>query len=140
MLQDAFVADVATDGFQWKIDEMVERVNTLKQNDLYYYHEAISELDGAWVVANGKRKLMFATYSYLGLLQHPDIIKAAREALERYGTGTHGVRLLGGTLDIHVELEETIARFHGRDAALPSPAAMSRTLRPSRPWLAKVTG
>ena len=118
MLQDAFVTDVATDGFQWKIDEMVERVATLKRSDLYYYQQTISELDGAWVVSDGKRKLMFATYSYLGLLQHPDIIRAAREALERYGTGTHGVRLLGGTLDIHIELEETIARFHGRDAAI----------------------
>ena len=118
MLQDTFVADVATDGFQWKIDEMVERVHSLKRSDVYYYQQTISELDGAWVVSDGKRKLMFATYSYLGLLQHPDIIRAAREALERYGTGTHGVRLLGGTLDIHIELEETIARFHGRDAAI----------------------
>ncbi|RME81529.1 MAG: pyridoxal phosphate-dependent aminotransferase family protein, partial [Caldilineae bacterium] len=106
------------DGLQWKIDELVERVEWAKSIDAYYYQQAISELDGAWVVADGQRKLMFATYSYLGLLQHPEIERAAKEAIDKYGTGTHGVRLLGGTLDLHLELEKTIARFHGRDDAI----------------------
>ena len=106
------------DGFQWKIDEMVARVDEAKANRTYYYQQAVHELDGAWVVTEEGRKLMFATYSYLGLLGHPDINRAAEEAIRRYGTGTHGVRLLGGTLDIHLELEKTIARFHGRDDAI----------------------
>jgi hypothetical protein len=106
------------DGFQWKIDEMVARVDDAKAKQTYYYQQAVHELDGAWVVTEEGRKLMFATYSYLGLLGHPYINQAAQEAIERYGTGTHGVRLLGGTLDIHLELEKTIARFHGRDDAI----------------------
>ncbi len=106
------------DGFQWKIDEMVARVDDAKANETYYYQQAVRELDGAWVLTEEGRKLMFATYSYLGLLGHPDINRAAQEAIERYGTGTHGVRLLGGTLDIHLELEKTIARFHGREDAI----------------------
>jgi len=61
---------------------------------------------------------MFATYSYLGLLQHPYIEEASKAAIDKYGTGTHGVRLLGGTLDIHLQLEEKIAQFHHRDAAI----------------------
>ncbi len=106
------------DGFQWKIDEMVARVDDAKANRTYYYQQAVHKLDGAWVITDEGRKLMFATYSYLGLLGHPDINRAAKEAVDRYGTGTHGVRLLGGTLDLHLELEQTIARFHNRDGAI----------------------
>jgi len=106
------------DGLQWKIDEVVDRINWAKGEDFYYYQQAVHEIDGPWVETDEGRKLMFATYSYLGLMQHPYIEQASIDAIKRYGTGTHGVRLLGGTLDIHVELEETIARFHGRDAAI----------------------
>ncbi len=107
-----------SDGLQWKIDEMLGRVQDAKSKQAYYYQQAIREIDGAWVETEDGRKLMFATYSYLGLLKHPYIDQAAKEAIDRYGTGTHGVRLLGGTLDLHLELEKTIARFHGRDDAI----------------------
>jgi len=106
------------DGLQWKIDEILDRVQWAKDMDAYYYQQATSEIDGAWVVVDGKRKLMFATYSYLGLLQHPYINNASKAAIDKYGTGTHGVRLLGGTLDIHLELEQKIADFFHRDAAI----------------------
>ncbi|NUQ38161.1 MAG: pyridoxal phosphate-dependent aminotransferase family protein [Caldilineales bacterium] len=112
------ISSPVRDGLQWKIDEMVQRIEWSKTLDAYYYQQAIDTIDGAWVETDGKRKLMFATYSYLGLLQHPDIAQAAKEAIDRYGVGTHGVRLLGGTLDLHIALEETIARFHGRSAAI----------------------
>ena len=49
---------------------------------------------------------MYASYSYLGLVGHPRINAAAKEAIDRYGTGTHGVRTLAGTLTVHTELEE----------------------------------
>jgi glycine C-acetyltransferase len=106
------------DSFQERIDEVLERIAWSKSLHAYYYQQPVEALDGAWVIVGGQRKLMFATYSYLGLLQHPDIIRAAQEATARYGAGTHGVRLLGGTLDLHLELEATIARFHGREAAI----------------------
>ena len=106
------------DGFQWKIDEIIDRVQWAKDLDAYYYQQAVSETDGAWVVVGGQRKLMFATYSYLGLLGHPYIEQASKAAIDRYGTGTHGVRLLGGTLDIHIELEQKIAQFFHRDDAI----------------------
>ncbi len=110
--------DRPRDGLQWKIDETLERVAWAKGLDAYYYQQPVSRLEGAWVEVNGQRKLMFATYSYLGLLQHPYIQQASIAAVERYGAGTHGVRLLGGTLDLHLELEEAIARFHGRHGAI----------------------
>ena len=86
---------------------------------VYHFEEPIEALEGQWVrTASGRRKLMFATYSYLGLLGHPRIGAAAMEAVQRYGTGTHGVRLNGGTLDLHKRLEDRIAKFLGREDAI----------------------
>jgi 8-amino-7-oxononanoate synthase len=61
---------------------------------------------------------MFGSNNYLGLATDPRLIRAAAEAVERYGVGTAGSRLLNGTLDVHVALEARLARFHGREAAL----------------------
>jgi glycine C-acetyltransferase len=61
---------------------------------------------------------MYASYSYLGLIGHPRINKAARDAIDRFGTGTNGVRSLAGTLTLHAELEERIAEFKHAEAAI----------------------
>ena len=103
---------------QKRIDEMNQRVAEIQRKGLYFYLQPISELDGAWVTVNGRRMLLFAGYGYLGLLGHPKITAAAQEALARYGTGTHGVRILAGTLPLHEELEQTIARFKKTEAAI----------------------
>jgi len=101
-----------------RIEEMNRRVADLRGSGLYFYLQPISELDGAWVTVNGRRMLLFAGYSYLGLLGHPKITAAAQEAQACYGTGTHGVRILAGTLPLHDELEQTIAHFKGAEAAI----------------------
>jgi glycine C-acetyltransferase len=62
--------------------------------------------------------IMLGGYSYLGLIKHPKIDQAAIQAVERYGTGTYGVRLLAGTLDLHMELERKIAEFKGTASAV----------------------
>ena len=103
---------------QRRIDAMNQRVAETQRAGLYFYLQPLEELDGAWVTTGGRRMLNFASYSYLGLLGHPKIGAAAEEALARYGTGTHGVRLLAGTLPLHGELEGTIARFKGAEAAI----------------------
>ena len=103
---------------QRRIDAMNQRVAETQRAGLYFYLQPLEELDGAWVTTGGRRMLNFASYSYLGLLGHPKIGTAAEEALARYGTGTHGVRLLAGTLPLHGELEGTIARFKGAEAAI----------------------
>ncbi len=102
----------------WRIAEVVKRVEWGKEEGLYYYLQPVERIDGARVWVDGKPKLMFATYSYLGLLNHPKINQAAHAAIEQFGTGTHGVRLLGGTLTLHRELEERIAHFKGTDDAI----------------------
>lgn len=67
--------------------------------------------------ALGQDVIMFSSYSYVGLIGHPRLARAVNEAVERYGTSTGGVRLLTGTLDLHLELEAELARFLGVEAA-----------------------
>jgi glycine C-acetyltransferase len=102
-----------------RINALVERVTALKAEDLYYYNQPVAELrGGARVVVNGREMGMYASYSYLGLVGHPRINAAARNAIDKYGTGTHGVRTLAGSLSLHKELEEIIAEFKGTEAAI----------------------
>ncbi|KAK8725616.1 hypothetical protein OTU49_010648 [Cherax quadricarinatus] len=72
------------------------------------------------IAVQGKESglLNFCSNNYLGLSSHPEVIKAGKEALEKYGAGLSSVRFICGTQDIHLELEEKIARFHGRDDAI----------------------
>ena len=95
-----------------------ERYYDAIAKDKYFYHQVITSQNGAWVEINGKKMLMLASYGYLDLLRHPKVDQAAQAALEEFGTGTHGVRLLAGTTKLHKELEETIARFKDTDDAM----------------------
>src|SRR4030042_6376219 len=82
-----------------------------------YFREIESDQDTV-VKISGKDVLMFGSNSYLGLTNHPKIKEAAKEAISKYGTGWAGSRFLNGTLDIHVQLEEKLARFMRKEAAL----------------------
>jgi glycine C-acetyltransferase len=107
------------DAISERIAAMNARVSSVRAANMYFYNQPISELHGgARVLVNGREMGMFASYSYLGLVGHPRINKAAQEAVEKYGTGTHGVRSLAGSLTIHRELEETIAAFKNAEAAV----------------------
>jgi len=103
---------------QERIDGMNRRVAEAQQAGLYFYLQPLEELDGPWLTVSKQRMLMFASYSYLNLLGHPKIEAAARDALLLYGTGTHGVRILAGTLPLHEDLEWAVARFKGTEAAM----------------------
>jgi 8-amino-7-oxononanoate synthase len=107
------------DAIMRRVGAMNERLQATRQAGLYYYNQPVSELHGgAKVIVNGREMGMYASYSYLGLIGHPRINAAAKAAVDRYGTGTHGVRTLAGTLSIHQELEETIADFKHTEAAV----------------------
>jgi glycine C-acetyltransferase len=106
------------DSIRKRIAEFNRRYVEVKAAGLYFYLQPLGALEGAWVACNGRRMLNFASYSYLGLLGHPWIGRTAREAVEHYGTGTHGVRILAGSLPLHTELEQTIARFKQSDDAI----------------------
>lgn len=112
-------ADNLKDGLHTRIRALTNRVQRLRDDNMYFYNMPVSELDSSVdVMVGSRRMLMFASYGYLGLLGHPRINAAAGAALEQYGTGTHGVRLLAGTLDLHHELEQTIAEFTDTESAV----------------------
>ena len=93
-------------------------VAEVRAKNLYPYFRVIESGQDTEVKMNGKRMLMFGSNSYLGLTSHPDIKEAAKRAIEKYGSGCAGSRFLNGTLDIHIELEERLAKFTGKEAAV----------------------
>ncbi len=85
---------------------------------LYPYFRVIESDQDTEVMINGKKVLMFGSNSYLGLTCHPKVKEAAKNAIDKYGTGCAGSRFLNGNLDIHMELEERLARLVNKEAAL----------------------
>src|SRR3989304_341306 len=85
---------------------------------LYPYFHPLSSGQDTGVVIDGKPMIMIGSNNYLGLTSHPEVKKAAIKAVEKYGSGCSGSRFLNGTLDLHVELEERLARFVKKEAAL----------------------
>lgn len=84
----------------------------------YPYFRIIDSEQDTEVTCNGKRMLMMGSNSYLGLTNHPRVIEAAKKATDKYGTGCAGSRFLNGTLDIHIELEDELAKLVGKEASL----------------------
>lgn len=90
----------------------------VKALGVYPYFRAIESEQDTEVRMHGKRVLMFGSNSYLGLTNHPKIKEASIEAIKKYGTGCAGSPFLNGTLDIHIELEEKLADFVGKEKAI----------------------
>ncbi len=91
-----------------------------KAKDLgfYPYFRPIESDQDTIVTINGKPVLMFGSNSYLGLTNHPKLKEASIKAIEKYGTGCAGSRFLNGTLDIHIELEQRLAKLVHKESAL----------------------
>lgn len=90
----------------------------VKAADLYPYFRAIERNDGTRAIMNGREVIMAGSNNYLGLLSDERVRQAAEEAIHKYGTGCTGSRFLNGTLDLHIQLEERLARFMGREACV----------------------
>jgi glycine C-acetyltransferase len=97
---------------------MNQRIRSLKERKLYFFEPEIEAHDGAWVVIGGRRMLMLGSYEYLGLLHHPRLRAAAVQAIDTFGTGHHGVRLLCGTTTLHRRLERKLASFMRAEEAI----------------------
>ena len=95
-----------------------DRPQMIKKAGIYPYYHPIESGQDAEVLINGKKILMFGSNSYLGLTNHPKLIEAAKEALNKYGTGASGSRLMNGNLDLHEELEASLAEFTGKPASV----------------------
>ncbi len=85
---------------------------------MYPYFRVIESAQDPEVIINGKKMIMVGSNNYLGLTNHPKVKEAALEAVRKYGSGCAGSRFLNGTLDIHVKLEEKLAKFIRKEAAL----------------------
>jgi 8-amino-7-oxononanoate synthase len=97
------------------------RPSDLQAAGLYMYFEVFGEREGCGPgeVRMGKRKvLMFGSNDYLDLINHPKVKEAASTAIRKYGSGCSGSRLLNGTLDVHVKLEEELAAFVHKESAI----------------------
>jgi 8-amino-7-oxononanoate synthase len=94
------------------------RVSDAREAGYYLYYREIESPQDPVVTMGGQKVVMLGSMNYLGLTSHPKVKEAAIRATEKYGTGCAGSRLLNGTLDIHVHLEERLAQFMHREAAL----------------------
>jgi len=94
------------------------RAREAMEAGIYPFFLPLEDTEGTEVTVNGRRTIMIGSNNYLGLTTHPKVRAAAIEAIERYGTSCTGSRFLNGTLRIHQELEQRLADFVGKDAAL----------------------
>lgn len=89
-----------------------------REMGIYPYFHALQSRQDKEVIMEGKRRIMLGSNNYLGLTTQPEVIEAGIKALEQYGTGCSGSRFLNGTLQMHLELEEELAKFLHKEAVM----------------------
>ncbi len=94
------------------------RADEVKAAGFYPYFRPIEESEGPVVQIEGRKIVMAGSNNYLGLTNHPKVKEAAIKAVEKYGTGCSGSRYLTGTIDLHIELEENLAKFFNTESVL----------------------
>ena len=98
--------------------ERLEQLQAARDHDLMPYFRVLEGPAGPVVEMEGRQRIMLGSNNYLGLTGDARVKDAAREALERFGTGLTGSRFLNGTLSLHLELERELADFMGTEDAL----------------------
>jgi len=98
-----------------KLDWLTQEIEGLKEQGLYNRIRTIGSAQGARLVVDGKDVLNFCSNNYLGLANHPKLVEAAKEATKKYGVGPAAVRSIAGTTDLHVQLEQRLAKFKGAE-------------------------
>jgi glycine C-acetyltransferase len=98
-----------------KLDWLTQEIDGLKGQGLYNRICTIGSAQGARIIVDGKDVLNFCSNNYLGLANHPKIVEAAKEATKKYGVGPAAVRSIAGTTDLHVQLEQRLAKFKGAE-------------------------
>ncbi len=101
-----------------KLDFVKQSLNEVKDSGLYNTIRTLEGENGSWVNIEGKKLLNLSCNNYLGLANHPEMKKAAKAAIDKYGVGAGAVRSIAGTMDIHTNLEKALAKFKGREACL----------------------
>jgi glycine C-acetyltransferase len=98
-----------------KLDWLTQEIDGLKEQGLYNRIRTIGSAQGAWITVDGRNVLNFCSNNYLGLANHPKVVEAAKEATAKYGVGPAAVRSIAGTTDLHVQLEQRLAKFKGAE-------------------------
>jgi len=98
-----------------KLDWLTQEIGSLKEQGLYNRIRTIGSAQGARLIVDGKDVLNFCSNNYLGLANHPKLVEAAKEATKKYGVGPAAVRSIAGTTDLHVQLEQRLAKFKGAE-------------------------
>jgi len=110
-------SDVKTNDIFSKAYEFT-KAEEIKEQGLYPYFKPLQATDGTTVQIDEREVIMAGSNNYLGLTNDPRVIEAARDVITTYGTGCTGSRYLNGTLDLHLELEEKLAKFMRKDACV----------------------
>lgn len=107
-----------------KIKEYLQsELNSIEENGLFKRERIITSPQGAEITVNGKTVLNFCANNYLGLSSHPEVVQAAKDALDSHGFGMSSVRFICGTQDIHKKLEREVAKFYGTEDTILYAAA-----------------
>ncbi len=109
-------------------EELEGELQVLKEEGLYRSWRRVEAVEGARIRIDGRWFLHMASNNYLGLTQHPKVVTAAKEAIDRYGTGAGSARLIGGTFSLHEQLEARLAQFKQSEAALLFPTGYMANL------------
>ena len=113
------MADTTTDVFaKVHSNERLEQLRVARQADLVPYFRVVESPALPVVEMEGAERIMLGSNNYLGLTADPRVIEGARAALDRYGTGLTGSRLLNGTIELHLELERELAEWMGTEEAI----------------------
>jgi len=97
---------------------LTDQLNELKTKGTHFRLRVLDDEQAAVCSFDGKRVINLASNNYLGLTTHPKLREAALEATRKYGVGSGAVRTIAGTMKIHMELEEKIARFKNVEACV----------------------
>ena len=101
-----------------KLNWIDDELKNLRETGLYNTIRTLGSPQGAWLIVDGKRVLNFCSNNYLGLANHTRLVAAAKQAMDSYGMGPGAVRTIAGTMDLHLELEDRIAKFKGVEDAI----------------------
>lgn len=97
------------------------RAKEAKSLGIYPYFQPLDKSEGSVAYLNGRRVIMLGSNNYLGMTTNPRVKKAAKDAIDKYGTSCTGSRFLNGTLDLHLELDRRLAKWVGKEAAIVFP-------------------
>jgi glycine C-acetyltransferase len=111
-----------------KLDYLIHELESLKEQGLFTTIRCLQSPQGAWLRIDGREVLNFCSNNYLGFANDPQLLAAARQAMDRYGLGPAAVRTIAGTMEPHLALERCLAGFKGVEAAIGFQSGFSANL------------